>query len=767
MAKPPRYKRLWLRLIITTVALLLITFCVGLIIWGSNSSNTDIALGLLAGISALVVVGQWVFPFPSEKPQQLILPYARELVRNSASFRMGDTIAANFDYIIEPIKNAYETARQTLHEASTDVGSKRGILILGIANAGKTRLAFETLTQTLPNWKFLLWNAAYDTPAKIPALTVSRGSGLVVFIDDLQEYVPAEGYDADIHGFISDNRIATLQAFLHTMQTTEHLVVVTTCRLEDETRVGARLRWLFDQLKVIALPSFSVEATDPRSANIIDLFQQHGATHVEDWDGTLGSLVLGLSKKRSQYEGLVQARSPAVTVLRAMKLLSLALITVHTNARIQGVCTGVFRESTLREDSKTWQESVDHLTRLGFVIEAKDQASGNYALVIRKDTYFEKVITDYPAPNRPYQLEQHFEQLQKVFVGLNDSSALVDLADSYFDLKRYEEALVAYDQAIRLDPNLASAYNTKGVVLLILQRYEEALATFEQTIRLDPSLAYAYNNKGVALRKLQRYEEALAAFEQAIRLDPNDAAAYNGKGGALADLQRCEEALAAFEQAIRLDPNKVSAYNNKGVALDNLKRYEEALAAYEQAIRLDPTGAAAYNGKGGALSKLQRYEEALAAYEQAIRLDPNDASAYNGKGLALADLQRYEEALVAYEQALRFDPTDAVAYNNKGVALGNLKRYEEALTAYEQAIRLDPTDAAAYNNKGTALGNFKRYEEALAAFEQAIRLDPYYAAAYYNKGLALRNLKRHEEALAAFEQVIRLDPTMLMLIYEY
>src|SRR6266566_1702352 len=549
MAKPPRYKRLWLRLIITTVALLLITFCVGLIIWGSNSSNTDIALGLLAGISALVVVGQWVFPFPSEKPQQLILPYARELVRNSASFRMGDTIAANFDYIIEPIKNAYETARQTLHEASTDVGSKRGILILGIANAGKTRLAFETLTQTLPNWKFLLWNAAYDTPAKIPALTVSRGSGLVVFIDDLQEYVPAEGYDADIHGFISDNRIATLQAFLHTMQTTEHLVVVTTCRLEDETRVGARLRWLFDQLKVIALPSFSVEATDPRSANIIDLFQQHGATHVEDWDGTLGSLVLGLSKKRSQYEGLVQARSPAVTVLRAMKLLSLALITVHTNARIQGVCTGVFRESTLREDSKTWQESVDHL-------------------------------------------------------------------------KRYEEALVAYDQAIRLDPNLASAYNTKGVVLLILQRYEEALATFEQTIRLDPSLAYAYNNKGVALRNLQRYEEALAAYEQAIRLDPTGAAAYNGKGGALSKLQRYEEALAAYEQAIRLDPNDASAYNGKGLALADLQRYEEALVAYEQAIRLDPYYAAAYDNKGLALRNLKRHEEALVAFEQVIRLDP-------------------------------------------------------------------------------------------------------------------------------------------------
>ena len=215
---------------------------------------------------------------------------------------MGDTTAANFDYIIEPIKDAYDTARQTLHDASVGVGSKRGILILGIANAGKTRLAFEALTQTLPDWKVLLWNAAYDRLSEVPSPIVSRGSGLVVFIDDLQEYVPAEGYDADGRGFISDNRVATLQAFLHTMQTTEHLVMVATCRSEDETRVGERLRWLFDQLKVIMLPSVRVEATDPELVNIIDLFRQHGAIDVGDWDGTLGSLVLGLSKKQSQYE---------------------------------------------------------------------------------------------------------------------------------------------------------------------------------------------------------------------------------------------------------------------------------------------------------------------------------------------------------------------------------------------------------------------------------------------------------------------------------
>ncbi len=92
-------------------------------------------------VSTLVTVFGVVFAFlplisSSDKPEHLKLPYARELVRESASFRMGDTAAANFDYIPAPIKNAYDTARQAVHDTSVGAGSKRGILILGIANAG-------------------------------------------------------------------------------------------------------------------------------------------------------------------------------------------------------------------------------------------------------------------------------------------------------------------------------------------------------------------------------------------------------------------------------------------------------------------------------------------------------------------------------------------------------------------------------------------------------------------------------------------------------
>src|SRR6266699_3560411 len=66
----------------------------------------------------------------------------------------------------------------------------------------------------------------------------------------------------------------------------------------------------------------------------------------------------------------------------------------------------------------------------------------------------------------------------------------------------------------------------EGATLEDLQRYEEALVAYEQAIHLDPNDIYAYLYKGATLEDLQRYEEALVAYEQAIHLDPNEALAY-------------------------------------------------------------------------------------------------------------------------------------------------------------------------------------------------------------------------------------------------
>jgi len=165
-----------------------------------------------------------------------------------------------------------------------------------------------------------------------------------------------------------------------------------------------------------------------------------------------------------------------------------------------------------------------------------------------------KPITSWPNPDEAFQdvVTEISRTIKDLLISLNTKEEWLIEGAILMNLRRYEEALAAYEQAIRLDPNFARAYNGKGLTLNSLKRYEEAIAAFEQAIRLDPNNAEAYNFKGIALNSLKRYEEALAALEQAIRLDPNNALVYSFKGLTLYDLKRNQEAEQAFEKARQL-----------------------------------------------------------------------------------------------------------------------------------------------------------------------------------------------------------------------
>jgi tetratricopeptide (TPR) repeat protein len=685
MAKREWYKRLpWIRLTVSVIALLVIVFCVGLIAYGSTSTSNEIALGILAGITAIFALGQWFFPFSPHQPEEPHLPLASELVRSS--FKMGDESAANFPYITTPIQTIFTQAKQTLLDCSTGASSKRGILIVGETNAGKTRLAFEALTQTLPKWAVLRWRPDY-TINNIPLRKIPGEKGLAIIIDDLQEYVLTEMEDIEGRDFTAVLRSTTLRTLLETLfQDFRRVVFVVTCRLENEEQVQAVLGEVFNKLLIIRLPRFNINIHDSESAKIIADFQKYDSTHIEDWDGTLGSLVLGLSRKNEKY--LKIRTEPPAKVLQAMKLLWIANTNIHTAYRVRAVCADVFYEKTLQTDEKIWQEAVNRLVHDQFVVEEVDEKSQKVTLVIRKDIYFDKVITDYPSKDRPHQLDQDFKQLLPVFVALKDVEALINLS----------------------------------FTLIILKRYEEALAVNEQVICLDPNNSFAYFNQGHAFIHLKQYKEALTVFDKAIDLDPNNAEAYFYKGRVFDLLEQFEEELKAYEQVIRLEPNKAITYVNKGSALTHLERYEEALVTTEKAIHLDPTDVIAYINKGKILTELNRYEEALETFKQAIQLDPNNAIAYFYKGKVLARLKRYEEALEAYEQAIRLDPNDSILYFNKGSMLNLLARHEEALAAYDKAIQLDPNNASVYFNRGSTLVALKRYQEAIVAYDCKLRL---------------------------------------------
>jgi tetratricopeptide (TPR) repeat protein len=308
--------------------------------------------------------------------------------------------------------------------------------------------------------------------------------------------------------------------------------------------------------------------------------------------------------------------------------------------------------------------------------------------------------------------------------------------------------------------NTAIYWNNLGVTYRKSGMNKEAIDAYKQAIRIDPDFADVHYDLGIAYSKSGMYKEAIKAYEQAIRIIPDFADVHYGLGVAYGKSGMYKEAIKACEQAIRIDPDFAKAHNNLGTAYDKSGMNKEAIDAYKQAIRIDPDFAKAHYGLGVTYRKSGMYKEAIKAYEQAIRIDPDYAKAHNNLGYAYEKSGMCKDAIDAYKQATRIDPDYAEAYYNLGVNYGKSGRYEHAIDAYKQATRIDPDYADAHSNLGAAYGNLGKYKEAIRSFKQAIRINPGYVKAHYNIGCVYLILSDKDSALEQYKILKRHDPEM-------
>jgi tetratricopeptide (TPR) repeat protein len=330
--------------------------------------------------------------------------------------------------------------------------------------------------------------------------------------------------------------------------------------------------------------------------------------------------------------------------------------------------------------------------------------------------------------------------------------------ETLLELKRYKEALEAYNQAIELKPEYAEAFLGQGNSFLELKRYEEAVEAYDKAIQLQPNYVEAWNGRGKGLDFLQRYESAINAFDAAIKIQPNSLEAWTNKGNLQIQLQQYSEAISSFDKAVKIKPNYSLAWYRRGWALHNLRRYQEAVESYDKAVEFKPDSSDSWYQRGNALINLQKYKEAVESYEKAVQFQPNFYTAWYSKGSALSNLRQYKEAVVSFDQAVKYNPNDYESWYSRGWALHQLQRYEEAVNSYDKAVRLQRNSSQAWYSLGNSLYNLKDYQEALNSYNRAVEKKPDYSEAWYSRGNALFNLRRYQEAIESYEKAIRFNP---------
>ena len=191
--------------------------------------------------------------------------------------------------------------------------------------------------------------------------------------------------------------------------------------------------------------------------------------------------------------------------------------------------------------------------------------------------------------------------------------AVLAEADRLYDQSKWDAAIVKFDEALRLKPELYASLYLRGTCWLNKGDLDRALADFNASLRIMPAYAYALNGRGVVYMRKENFQAAIREYTEAIRVDPKLSAAYLNRGSLNFDLRNFDEAINDFSRMIDLDATNVVAWRMRAQAHLRKNDWNSAVKDYRQSLRLSSNYSPVYQ---------KTIIEAVAA-------NPNNASLYD------------------------------------------------------------------------------------------------------------------------------------------
>ena len=306
-----------------------------------------------------------------------------------------------------------------------------------------------------------------------------------------------------------------------------------------------------------------------------------------------------------------------------------------------------------------------------------------------------------------------------------DSYALE--GDANFTAGNLDEAILAYQEALRVDPNKADTWaklariQTYSSAFLITteQRQERLLAALESARKAvdlapDDSTAHAilaftldWNADSTIYKddpdQVQKFlVEAEQEAVRALQLDSTNTLALAFYAEVLLDQQKWSQAEQYINQALQredadqlMDVHRVNAY-----LLETLGQYNLAISEYDKAIALEPNFTFLYLRAGANYRRLAFeipnpesargvYEQSLEYFDKAAKINEVievfDPTPYLSIARTYSQLGEFFAAARNVQKALEYDPTNPDIYGQLGVVYFRSRNYEGSIYSLQCA----------------------------------------------------------------------------------
>lgn len=281
---------------------------------------------------------------------------------------------------------------------------------------------------------------------------------------------------------------------------------------------------------------------------------------------------------------------------------------------------------------------------------------------------------------------------------------------------------------------IATALNFRGLSWRLKGENAKAVGDFSEAIKLNPNVADAYEARADVLRDSGQCDAAISDYDRALELRPEWLPAYFGRGACLLDTGATDRAVRDFDRIVASDvDNKTGllarTWRLKSQIASRNRDIDKALFDLGEAIRLEPQQSAFFLERGAALASKSEFDNAFADFDQAIKLDTNNhdgiaALAWAMKARIDAVNDQSDKSLANYAEAIRLEPANAIYLMERGNLHRQKGNISQAFADFDKAIEIDPIEARYYGIRGDAYRSAGDYQRAIKDYGQAIERQP-------------------------------------------